>query len=74
MLLDKKDPTVVLSRSAVPLFEPEKEYELKGEVSKVVFPCGLVRRGDTLFIYYGGADFVTCVATAKLSSILEKLS
>ncbi len=73
-LLGLKDPTVVLTRSAVPLFEPIEDYEMKGVVPKVVFPCGTVRRGDKLFIYYGGADKVVGVATAKLSAILEKLS
>ncbi len=73
VLLDLKDPTIILSRTAAPIFEPQEDYELKGVVSKVVFPCGVVKRGDKLFIYYGGADNVVGVATAKLSSILKLL-
>ena len=72
-LFDLKDPTIVLSRSAVPIFEPQEEYEMKGVVGKVVFPCGLVQREDTLFMYYGAADYVVGVATMKLPDILKTL-
>jgi predicted GH43/DUF377 family glycosyl hydrolase len=72
-LLDKENPTVVTKRSALPLFEPVTEYEWKGAVSGVVFPCGAVVRKDTLFIYYGAADMVIGVASAKLSDILNTL-
>jgi predicted GH43/DUF377 family glycosyl hydrolase len=73
-LLDSKDPTIVLARTALPIFEPEQDYELSGVIPNVVFPCGSVKRGDKLFVYYGGADTVTCVATTKISSILKTLN
>ncbi len=73
ILLDLKDPTRVLSRTAVPLFQPEADYEVKGVVPKVVFPCGLIQRGDTLYLYYGGGDAVIGVATASLSGILQRM-
>ncbi len=72
-LLDLNDPTIVLSRTAAPIFEPQEKYEAQGIVSNVVFPCGLVLRGDVLYMYYGGADFVTGVATMKLSDLLRVL-
>lgn len=72
-LLDLKDPTNVLSRSAVPVFEPIEEYEKKGIVGNVVFPCGLVQKGSNLLMYYGGADFVVGVAKMKLVDILKML-
>jgi predicted GH43/DUF377 family glycosyl hydrolase len=65
---------MVLSRTAVPLFEPEEDYELKGVVPKVVFPCGVVQKGTTLFMYYGGADKVVGVATMKLADIVKILT
>lgn len=74
VLLDLADPTMVLSRTAVPLFEPEEDYELKGVVPKVVFPCGVVQKGTTLFMYYGGADKVVGVATMKLADIVKILT
>jgi predicted GH43/DUF377 family glycosyl hydrolase len=73
ILLDKDDPTVVKARTAVPFLEPEKDYETSGIVSNVVFPCGMVVRGNTVFIYYGGGDKVVGVATVKLSALISML-
>ncbi|MBP6858405.1 MAG: hypothetical protein KBC33_01070 [Candidatus Pacebacteria bacterium] len=73
VLLDLKDPTIVRARTAIPLFEPEEEYERKGYVPNVVFPCGAVVRGGTLYMYYGGADSVVGVATIKMSTLMKML-
>lgn len=73
VLLDLKDPTIVRARTAIPLFEPEEEYERKGYIPNVVFPCGAVVRGGTLYMYYGGADSVVGVATIKMSTLLKML-
>lgn len=72
-LLDLKDPTRVIARTRDPILEPEMSYEHEGLVSHVVFSCGAVVKNDLLYIYYGGADKVICVATAKLSDILKQL-
>lgn len=72
-LLDLDEPTTVLARSALPIFEPRTDYELHGVIPNVVFPCGTILRDDTLFIYYGGADTVVGVATASLREIIEIL-
>lgn len=73
LLLDLKDPAIVLARTSDPIFAPEEDYEKFGVVNGVVFPCGMVVIGKTLFIYYGGGDKVTGVATIKLSNILDSL-
>jgi len=73
ILLDIDDPTVVLARTALPVFEPEESYEREGIVPNVVFPCGAVLRDDTIFIYYGGADKVVGVATASLARLMQRL-
>ncbi len=73
-LLDLSDPTKVIARASEPIFQPETDYELKGQVSNVVFPCGLVERKGTLFIYYGGADSVVGLATVSLKKLLKALS
>jgi predicted GH43/DUF377 family glycosyl hydrolase len=39
----------------------------------VVFPCGLVVRGGTAYMYYGAGDSVIGVATVKLATILKML-
>lgn len=73
VLLDLKDPAIVLARSSDPIFEPVLEYEKVGIVKNVVFPCGVVDRKGLLYIYYGGADRVVGVATMKLSVVLNAL-
>jgi len=73
-LLDLNDPTRVIARRKVPILQPEMDYELRGQVNNVVFPCGAVVIGDELFVYYGGADSVIGVATMKLSELLRSLT
>ncbi len=74
VLLDKKDPTLVLARTADPIFWPEEEYEKKGVVNNVVFPCGMAKIGEKLYIYYGGADTVVGVAMMNLDVMLTALT
>ena len=73
VLLDLKDPAIVLARSSEPIFEPVEEYEKVGIVNNVVFPCGMVERKGILYIYYGGADTVVGVATIELDVLLRAL-
>ncbi|MBP6912288.1 MAG: hypothetical protein KBB88_03775 [Candidatus Pacebacteria bacterium] len=73
VLLDLKDPTIVLARTIGPIFEPHEPYEKEGVVSKVVFPCGEVVRGNTVYVYYGGADKVVGVATILVDELLAGL-
>ena len=73
MLLDLKDPTRVLARSEEPILEPQVWYENEGWKAGVIYPCGAVVIKDRLLVYYGGADKVTCVASAKLDELLEQL-
>ncbi len=73
VLLDLKDPAIVLARSSDPIFEPVEEYEKSGVVNNVVFPCGMVLKDSLLYIYYGGADKVVGVATMKLDILLKAL-
>ena len=74
MLLDLKDPTKVLARSRNPILEPIAPYENEGWKAGVVYPCGAVVINNRLFVYYGGADMVVCVASAKLNNFVEQLS
>lgn len=73
VLLDLKNPSIVLSRSVDTIFEPLQEYERVGIVRNAVFSCGSVLRGDTIFIYYGGADTVLGVARMSLKKLLTIL-
>lgn len=71
MLLDLKNPSKVLYRSRYPILEPEESYEKLGQVENVVFSCGSVVVNNKLFVYYGGADRVICLATANINKLLS---
>ncbi len=73
VLLDLADPTRVIGRLDAPLFEPVMPYEVNGQVSRVVFPCGAVLSGKTLLVYYGGGDSVVGVATIPIAKLLTAL-
>jgi len=73
MILDERDPTKVLYNSSQPILEPDEWYENEGYKSGVVYSCGAVVKNGQLFVYYGGADKVSCVATANLDLFLKEL-
>ncbi len=73
LLLDLKDVTKVIGWTPYPILEPETYFEKHGLVDNVVFPCGYVVRGDTIHLYYGGADKVVCGATISLAKLLDYL-
>ena len=73
LLLDLDDPTRVIHRAAAPILSPDEQYENRGKPG-IVYACGAVIRDGTLFVYYGGADKVVCVATAALDSFLDTLT
>ncbi|NOZ61683.1 MAG: glycosidase [Calditrichaeota bacterium] len=72
-LLDLESPERVIARYPKPILEPERRYELNGDVPNVVFPEGTVLIGDELYVYYGGADKVIGLATIKMNDLLEEL-
>lgn len=57
-LLDLEDPSKVISRQKEPILEPELDWEREGHIPNVVFSCGNAVKGDTIYVYYGGADTV----------------
>jgi beta-1,2-mannobiose phosphorylase / 1,2-beta-oligomannan phosphorylase len=72
-LLDLENPQIEIARLPYPLFEPEKVWELKGEVNNVCFPTGTALFDDTLYIYYGAADERIAYASVSISSLLKEL-
>ena len=76
-VLDLKNPEKVLYVSDMPALTPEAPYEIERNAIpqvdmanfrtgvRVVFPQGLVERGEDFLIYYGAAD--TCVAAARVN-------
>lgn len=73
MILDLKDPTKILYQGNKPILEPDEWYENEGYKGGVVYSCGAVVKDGVLFVYYGGADKVSCVATADLDKFLKEL-
>lgn len=73
LLLDPENPARVLRRSPEPFFQPEADFELKGFLTNIVFPTGVVRDGDTLLVYYGAADACTGVAAFSETALVNSL-
>ncbi|MDQ3075988.1 MAG: hypothetical protein M3Q34_02575 [bacterium] len=73
MILDIKDPTKILYRSPGPVLSPDENYENEGHKAGIVYSCGAVIKDARLFVYYGGADTVTCVASIPLEELLSSL-
>jgi beta-1,2-mannobiose phosphorylase / 1,2-beta-oligomannan phosphorylase len=71
VLLDLQNPRQVLARTRDPILEPRMPYEEEGQVNNVVFPSGVVLVDKTLYIYYGGADSVVCVASVLLGKLIS---
>jgi predicted GH43/DUF377 family glycosyl hydrolase len=65
VLLDLEDPSKVIARGRDNILEPRETWELAGQVPGVVFPTGLILRGEVVDLYYGAAD--TCIGLARSS-------
>jgi predicted GH43/DUF377 family glycosyl hydrolase len=84
-LLDAENPERVLYISDKPALVPEASYEIEhGYVPqidhanfkngvKVVFPQGLVERGDDLIVYYGAADVHVAAARVRKDDLLTSI-
>ncbi len=74
-LLDLQTPEKCLLRGETWVFGPEEDYEREGDVGNVVFPCGYTigDDGDTIHLYYGGADTCIALATGSVHELLDWL-
>ena len=71
-LHDLKDPSKVIGVADEWILQPRDPWEVSGYVPNVVFTCGAVPEEDgTLKIYWGGADQVLCVGTARIDQLIE---
>jgi beta-1,2-mannobiose phosphorylase / 1,2-beta-oligomannan phosphorylase len=71
VLLDLDDPSRVINWPAAPILEPERPWELTGDIPNVVFTCGTAEINGRYFVYYGGADKVIAVATADRADLID---
>jgi predicted GH43/DUF377 family glycosyl hydrolase len=65
VLFDANDPSEILDRTLTPFIQPDRPYELDGQVSGVVFSEGLVFFKNRWFLYYGTADSMVGVAVTE---------
>ncbi len=84
-LLDHEHPETVLYVSKEPALAPEASYESEaGPIPqvdmanfitgvRVVFPQGLVERGDDLIVYYGAADVSVGAARVNKEALLTSI-
>lgn len=71
-LHDRDDPARIIGVSDDWLLQPEDPWETTGYVPNVVFTCGAVPEDDgTVKIYWGGADTVMCVGSARIQALVE---
>jgi predicted GH43/DUF377 family glycosyl hydrolase len=67
-----KDPCELIGVADDWILQPEDPWEVSGYVHNVVFCCGAVAEDDgTVKIYWGGADSVMCVGTARISDLVD---
>jgi len=71
-LHDLEDPAKIISVCDRWILQPEHECEVTGYVHNVVFTCGAIPEEDgTVKLYWGGADQVMNVGTAKLNDLVD---
>ena len=71
-LHDLADPARVLAVADDWIVQPTDPWEVTGYVSNVVFTCGAIPEDDgTVKIYWGGADTVMCLGTAKIQDLVD---
>ncbi|MCZ6655453.1 MAG: glycoside hydrolase family 130 protein [Planctomycetota bacterium] len=71
-LHDLNDPAKVLGVGDEWILQPEDPWERTGYVHNVVFTCGAVAEDDgTVKIYWGAADTVMCVGTARIEELVR---
>ncbi len=71
-LLDLEQPDKVLYRTQPYLLAPATDYETRGDVPNVVFPCASLHDEEgKVVIYYGAADTVVGVAFGRIPEIID---
>jgi beta-1,2-mannosidase len=64
-LFDAKNPLNLVARMEKPFFQPDRPYEIQGQVNRVVFLEGLAYFKKSWFLYYGTADSKIGVAVKR---------
>ncbi len=73
-LIDLNDPQRIIAQTNFPFMVPETSYERYGRLPNIIFPSGVERDGDKLWVYYGATDTVCCRAELNLPALLASMS
>jgi predicted GH43/DUF377 family glycosyl hydrolase len=71
-LLDKHDPSRVIGRTRQPILAAA-DQDREGYVPNVVYSCGAIRHGSSVFIPYGVADSSVAFAFMPIASLLAQM-
>lgn len=74
VLLDIDDPRKIIAQTRGPFMVPETTYEKDGLVPNITFPSGAMLAGDTIHLFYGGADTVCATAELSLQALLASMN
>jgi len=72
VLLDKDDPSKVIARCREPVLNASQDNR-EGYVPNVVYTCGAMRVGDTIFMPYGVADSSVSFAFVGIRDLLAMM-
>ena len=72
VLLDKDDPSKVIGRTSQPILAA-KDQDREGYVPNVVYSCGALKHGDTIFMPYGIADSSVGFAFVPIKDMLAAM-
>lgn len=68
-----KDGVIVTAVTPRYIMVPKESYEVFGDRPYTVFPCGVVRIGDELYITYGAADYMIGIGKIDLIALEGEL-
>ncbi|OYY77507.1 MAG: glycosidase [Sphingomonas sp. 28-62-20] len=72
VLLDKADPSKVIGRTREPILAAA-DQDREGYVPNVVYSCGAMRHGESLFLPYGVADSSIAFAFIPIKVLLSHM-
>ena len=72
-LLDLEDPSKLIASLDQPLISPNEE-EREGYVPNVLYACGMIKHGGTLFIPYAMSDRAISFAKVVIQDVLNALT
>jgi beta-1,4-mannooligosaccharide/beta-1,4-mannosyl-N-acetylglucosamine phosphorylase len=72
-ILDKDNPAIVKHRTRSFILTPEEDYEERGFVPNVVFPCAALTDAESgkIAIYYGCADTYVGLAFTTVDELVD---